>query len=573
MIEAQPADTNTDAALTENHETEESVFRSALSAEELRALDAFDTMGTSPRSGYSIKFFDDKIELYGVHRVNAKALLSMAPVTVLGFKSTVLSIASSTNVSPPTLAARLRTFNRAVTISKIDKITVDTFPRLIKSLSDNDINAISLLLTHWHKLGYSGIDDATIDVVKLEQRTYPTHQKRITSGDPTQGWYTDQEYDDLVQTYWKEYENGEKSLTATVILLLNAQFGHRGLQYAHLKICDFQWNGETDGVSGKRVEFPGVKDKGSDQWFRGSKSEVHPIGDDLWALCQLQINESIAAFEDHFGRTLTQDERKQLPFLHVGQRYHKTRMNKRAKSAPTGTSLLEQLETPIWHMSGGSISQICARHYGTKVISPVTGEPIYEFAYRMRYTRARQLARLGVSRKVLSYWLGHESAKSIESYYDDPAEDARQLDEDIKPILAPLSQAFAGTLRDSERDATRGHDPSTRVELDGRKGVGSCGADSCTASVPIPCYRCSKFEPWVDGPHEEVLIRLYERQKEENNIFIPSSARKILRPLQLTKDINAVKLVIRLCDARKAELAAAAFADSETAEKIDDESN
>ncbi|THF34467.1 site-specific integrase [Pseudomonas atacamensis] len=540
------------------YEKEEAISRHDLSAEELTTLDSFDTISSTASGGYSAVFKDGVVEFYGIHRANIGALLSMEPETAQGIKATILSIASSSKISPPTLAVRLRSFNRAVTLSKVNKITRDLYPRLIKNLSNSDVNAIALFLIHWHKLGYAGVDDATIDVVNLEQRSWTIYQKRITSGDPTQGWYTQQEYDDLVQTYWDDYEAGRKSLVNTVVLLLNAQYGRRGLQYAHLKVCDFQEEGETDGVSGKRVEFPGVKDKGSDQWFRGSKSEVHPMGDDLWSLCQTQISESVEAFESHFGRTLPSEERLQLPFLQIGQRHHKRSMTRRAKSVQANSTLLEQLDTPIWHMSGSSIAQMCQRAYGTLVFSHVTGEPIYEFAYRMRYTRARQLARLGVSRKVLSYWLGHESLKSIDHYYDDPAEDARKLNDDIKPILSPLAQAFAGTLRDSEAHASRGGDPSTRVELDGRKAVGSCGSDFCTASVPIPCYRCSKFEPWVDGPHEEVLLRLYERQEEENNIHIPSSARSILRPLQLTKDIDAVKLVIRLCDARKAELAAKA---------------
>ena len=50
-------------------------------------------------------------------------------------------------------------------------------------------------------------------------------------------------------------------------------------------------------------------------------------------------------------------------------------------------------------------------------------------------------------------------------------------------------------------------------------------------------------------------LRLIERQEEENNIHIPSKARRMLVPLQLDKDIAAVKLVIKLCDVRKQELA------------------
>ncbi|MGY1917421.1 hypothetical protein ACW9IF_00695 [Pseudomonas tolaasii] len=209
----------------------------------------------------------------------------------------------------------------------------------------------------------------------------------------------------------------------------------------------------------------------------------------------------------------------------------------------------------IWHKSASSISQILLRKDGSPVISERTGELLHEFAYRMRHTRARQLARLGVPRKVLQYWMGHESPISLDSYYDDPAERARPLNNDVGTLLAPLAQAFSGVIRDDESHAIRGDDPTSRIELDGRKGVGTCGESGfCSASVPIPCYRCSKFQPWVYGPHKEVLIRLIDRQEEENNIHLPSKSRRMLAPLQLDKEIRAVKTVIALCEKRKAEL-------------------
>ncbi len=123
--------------------------------------------------------------------------------------------------------------------------------------------------------------------------------------------------------------------------------------------------------------------------------------------------------------------------------------------------------------------------------------------------------------------------------------------------MAPLAQAFQGILRDSEADAERGNDPNSRIELDGMEelGVGTCGEHGfCSASVPLPCYRCTKFQPWVYGPHHEVLNRLLERQKLENDVPIPGQHRRLLVPVQLDKDIQAVRAVIALCEARKTVL-------------------
>jgi integrase len=535
-------------------EAVEVLERDDVDQEELDVLDAFDRSNPQPKLAFTVEYIGTQIIIAGMYRPRIAALLSMDSVTVAGIKSTIQAIAAGARLSPTSLSPQLRMMARAVELVPITQFTAENYPLLIEKMSDSEVNMFRTFLVLWHRLGYPGIDSETIDIVNLLVRPSPKTQRRVTSGDPTKGWYTEQEYDDLVSTYWNDYECEAVSLRSSVALLLNAQYGRRGLQKAQLKICDFESSGETDGVTGKRVAFPGVKDRGSAGWFRDSKFEVHPMGDDLWELCQLQIESSINSFETFLQRELTSAEREQLPFF---QLIHPQGWKNRAYSAEKQTTLLEQLESPTWHVSASSMAQILIRDYGSPVMSALTGELVHEFGYRMRYTRARQLARMGVPRKTLSYWMGHESLKSIEAYYNDPAEGARLLNESMKIILAPLAQAFSGSIRDKESDAIRGSDLSSRIELDGRKGVGTCGEFGfCSASVPVPCYRCTKFQPWVYGPHEEVLFRLLDRQEEENNIHLPSKARRMLVPLQLDKDIDAVKLVIRLCDLRKNELTA-----------------
>jgi integrase len=432
----------------------------------------------------------------------------------------------------------------------------------VKQVSIETNHAFTSILNVWYRLGYPGIDAATIDVVNALKAPSSQGRSRITSDDATKGWYTAQEYEDLIDTYWLDYESESVSLRDTSALLLLGQYGKRGIQLANLKVCDFMSCGETDGLSGKRIAFPGAKDRGAEKWFRGSKFEVHPLGDDLWNLSMLQIDSTVSFHEKYFGRPLNDAERNELPFLQTSLIRLRERKIKTFKTVQSSAML---------HFSPQGISSLLKRLQGTKVISHRTGEPVREFAYRMRYTRARQLARLGVPRTTLQYWLGHAGNTSVDHYYDDPAEDARLLDIEMQVILAPLAQAFYGTLRDKESDAVRGDDPSSRIELDGRYNVGTCGDHGfCSASVPIPCYRCAKFQPWVDAPHEEVLLRLIERQEEENNIHLPSKSRRILVPLQLDKDIAAVRLVIKLCDARKQELKSTAV---ETKKRPHDSAN
>ena len=526
------------------------VDRENLSSEDLELLDDFDRNTTQPTGAYMVEFTSTRLLIADSIYSDISCILNMDRKTVTGFKSTMRAIAQSGSRSPRTLQSNISNLEKAIRDVPIANFTPESYQQLIKNTSNTVANVIRGLLNIWYRLGYPGVSTETIEQVNFLKRPGRPSRMRVTSDDPTEGWYTTQEYDDLVSTYWTDYESGRIVLRNTAALLLVAQYGRRGVQLADLKVCDFQCKGETDGISGKRVSFPGAKDRGAEEWFRGTKSEIHPMGDDLWDLCQLQIDNTVFAHEKLFDRELTVAEREQLPFFQQDPRKLILIDKARVQSYS-----VRDFSSPFLHLRSSGIAGILVNVRGTPVISERTGQPVRQFAYRMRYTRARQLARLGVPRVTLGYWLGHEKENSLEHYYNDPAEEARLLNDEIRIILGPLAQAFFGSIRDKEADATRGNDPSSRIELDGRHNIGSCGEHGfCSASVPIPCYRCSKFEPWVDAPHDEVLIRLIERQEEENNIHLPSKARRMLVPLQLDKDIAAVKLVIKLCDARKQEL-------------------
>lgn len=530
--------------------------------EDIKILTNFDRNELPPSGSYSVRFSDTSVTIADRRTVDIRSTLEMDNQTVLGFKSTLEAIAISNLLAPSTLGNYISSIEQRIKISSIKEFNSNSYRKLIEQVSQDTNHAFTSILKTWYKLGYPGVDAETFSVVIALKAPGTQSRKRITSDDPTEGWFTAQEYDDLIDTYWLDYESGKVSLRDTSALLLIGQYGKRGIQLANLKVSDFLSDGETEGLSGKRVAFPGAKDRRAEYWFRGSKFEIHPMGDDLWNLCMLQIYSTIADHEKYFQRELTEAERNELPFLQRDM----TRLKKLNNgSFPIG------LSSAVFHLSSSAISTILKRVSGSTVVSHRTGKSVREFAYRMRYTRARQLARLGVPRATLQYWLGHTENTSLDHYYDDPAEDARLLDLEMQVILAPLAQAFSGTLRDKESDAVRGNNPASRIELDGHHSVGTCGEHGyCNASVPIPCYRCAKFQPWVDAPHEEVLLRLIERQEEENNIHLPSKTRRILVPLQLNKDIAAVKLVIRLCDARKQELRSAA---QETQMHLDEGNN
>lgn len=496
--------------------------------------------------GIIIEFQGDRLKVVGEASINIKDILEINRDALEGFKSTIKLLGQSGKYSASNLPNIVRTFNKAIRRVKCVNLSLASYLEMTAVISKPDKSRLLMLLKTWMSAGFSGLEDDLRKILSYENGFPPAKSNRLYT--EIGGPYSDQEYDDLVSTFWHDYEHDFTDLQNTTLNLLNASHSRRPIQYAHLKICDFEDSGETNSVKGPRVSYPGAKDRNA-SGFRTSKQETHPLGKDLWRLCKLQITSTISQFEDWSGHKLSEDQKQQLPFFLSP---YKARFMEKMAEVIIYAPPSEYFSSALWHLSSSSITKKLRARTGSPVHSFRTGQQLHEFCYRMRYTKIRQLARLGAPRHILSYWLGQESLTAIDSYYDDPAELAKNIEESMSYIYAPIAQAFMGCLVDRESDAIRGNDPSSRIELDGNKAVGSCGLEGfCTASVPVPCYRCSKFQPWVDGPHEEVLARLHKRQKEENNIFFQSKTRQLLTPLQLDRDIRAVETVIALCKKRQ----------------------
>ncbi|WP_333622180.1 hypothetical protein [Stenotrophomonas indicatrix] len=115
-----------------------------------------------------------------------------------------------------------------------------------------------------------------------------------------------------------------------------------------------------------------------------------------------------------------------------------------------------------------------------------------------------------------------------------------------KGQAVPFAQACLGKLVSNEREAIRGRDPRSRVPNGRLNAVGSCGSFGFCALGFSACYTCQHFQPWIDGPHAEVLEDLYrekERMRELNCSEVVFSSKDRL--------ILAVEHCVALCEAAK----------------------
>lgn len=492
-----------------------------------------------------------------------EALSKLDPALKESFKQAIIAFSMKGDYAPmlvidlcSAIGASMKRFN----VTTFDTTWVSQAIKIPTFI--NKIGAIRNFFLLWKARDSLAISDADLQFL-LKINTSRGQSSNILSDDPEKSWLSNEEYEALLASIWRNYEDGLFSTSRTLIALLSMQYARRPTQLSHLKIKDVRiaLPGDTSGLSGPMISFPGAKDSNAETGYRDSKFEHHPLPNHLWSLFEIQRKEVRALAESKLGAHLTDTEIKELPLFTTADRLKKAASE---LAEHYGVDWRCNLHHQLFHMQSHCISRILTwkpsgRRDIEAPLSHRTGRPLVVSATRLRHTRARQLARKGVPLHVLSYWLGHASEKSLKSYYNDPAEDARKLDEAMSPVLMPLALAFAGNLIDSEEQASRYDDPTSRLEHASSamlKNVGNCGKHSfCAAtSVPIPCYRCRHFEPLVTAQHQEVLEALTNRQEEENQALSIGGARNLLVPINLSADIIAVQNCIDRCNARKLEL-------------------
>ncbi|WP_289993601.1 hypothetical protein [Photorhabdus laumondii] len=109
--------------------------------------------------------------------------------------------------------------------------------------------------------------------------------------------------------------------------------------------------------------------------------------------------------------------------------------------------------------------------------------------------------------------------------------------------MADISDAFKGQVKRKE-EIEYEITPSVKIKsLDG-EDTGSCQqCSSCSAGVPIPCYTCMNFTPWLNGPHEKIYQHLIS---ERERIYRITKDGNVTQSLDRT--ILAVSQVIKQCE-------------------------
>ncbi|CEL31778.1 Phage integrase family protein [Pseudomonas fluorescens] len=386
-------------------------------------------------------------------------------------------------------------------------LSVESFISYRSQLGEDDwmLSSIRSMLNKWSSLGYPGVPDDTLRLLKKWKIKGNRKGYAVQSMCPESGPLTDIEMDALISKLLEGYANDSVSLRDACYVMILSMTGRRSSQISALKIKDlvpengYYW-----------IAFPRVKQKNSG--WRKSFRKLRVI-EDLWLLLQRKAETVIADFQGLVGAELPAHIIKELPLFPVLNAYD------------PALSLHEQLAGDFLHARTNEVYESLQLFTAKNtVISERTGEALHLHPYRFRYTLGTNLAREGKGEYLIAEALDHSDTQNTGVYVKNIPDIVERIDKAVALQLAPLAQAFQGIVVASEASAKRGKDPDSRV-YSPRGNVGSCGSYGfCGALAPIACYTCSHFQPWLDGPHEAVLDGLIS---DRDRVYVETGDLKI----------------------------------------------
>lgn len=491
------------------------------------------------KMGYKFDFNASIWQLDGSISLNLGRMRKMDIQTAEGLRKTLCRYAEELSAS--SVDTVFTYINMYFDYTNLECITVKGLGKWRASLRDETeyrLGASKAFLIAWNEWGYFGVANEVVDYLDELTLKGIVKGKAVRRACPYSGPLTSNELGALLDWVSNAFNTGLVNLAQFAYFVALVFTGRRSVQIRSLRGVDLIHRNDANGhdyiVKVPRVKQPGV---GFRKAFRSLS-----VTEDLYLLLKNQSEASLAQVERTLGKIIPDALRKEIPiFLHE-DRVLDLQSIEQLKSWLT--------ETPDFlHMTTkGSMAILRAVAQKNQARSERTGEFINFTSRRFRYTKATNLAKRGISGVALAMALDHSDTQHIDVYTANTEEMAEQIDAIMAPLLAPLAQAFVGTLISSERDALRANDPHSRIKNDTNNSMGNCGTFAFCASGYRACYTCTNFQPWRDAPHEEVLEEILSERDRQKNAGI---SREVIGSTD--RLLLAVQHVILLCKQKASE--------------------
>ncbi|MDO8074758.1 site-specific integrase [Janthinobacterium sp. SUN176] len=353
------------------------------------------------------------------------------------------------------------------------------------------IGTLNVLLQKWQALGLVGVDSECTQYLRERRKPGNTKGAAVRQRDPFAGPFCEEEYTALYKAVDTAYGTGDIPRWAAVLVRLLFACGGRISQYASLKGSDFNVKESTFVLNLPQAKTGSVHGRVSFIEFFLSPQTGRLVLEHIDSHRAQGLGDEAPLFLE--SEVMARGPREQL----------------RAKE----------------DLFFGHCTQLVLSKALTSVVSaiaPPTSRldfaPIPVNAKRFRSTFGTRLAEEGASRAQIAERLGHADLQNVDVYFEGSPTIIENIDNALSHQLAPLARAFKGRVVEDEEHSTHKGASGSRI-IDFRisaKPLASCAGKGkeCFFDKPVACYTCFRFEPWLDGPHEQVLERLQkEREK------------------------------------------------------------
>lgn len=370
----------------------------------------------------------------------------------------------------------------------LDSIALTDVVRFGESLGARQLHQLRRLKEHlllWMGLGIPGLERDLQDA--LPRLATERHEigNAVRTMDADHGPLTDLEFESVVTAMRRDFSSGRIGLHDYTLMTLALTLDARPLQLATMKCKDFT---ETPRQQGGSVFILQVTRLKQGKGIR-PRTLFRPreLSAGVGALVQAQCSIAAQWAREH---GIAAGDSPIFP----------SPMYRKSEGMPE-IGLLG-------HYAGRSISDKLSRLFqGLQVHSHRTGKPLELAPVRLRRTLGTRAAAEGCPASVIADLMDHSWIDSSLVYIETRPAMIERIDKALAMQIAPLAQAFAGTLMPRDCAGT-GHvvHHATADTLD---SIGRCGKhDYCRLAAPLACYTCAYFHPWIDAPHEALLDSL-----------------------------------------------------------------
>ena len=381
-------------------------------------------------------------------------------------------------------------FSTQPTDSQLSEITVEHILNYRSSLQEDEylLGNIKGFFIQWKNMGLPGIEPKAIALLKRLKLKGNRKGEAVLTMHPTKGPLTEIEWQALHSALQSSYEEGKTSLGDYLLAWLIIALGQRPIQYAALKLGDFHTVAGGDVQTKYFLRIPKAKQRGE---ILGNSYHERVLATEMGVRMASYVEATTAKFS-----SILSDPRNAPLFPEYPLRSSEDRRFLYHYVAHDLSLRFQEILKPL------------------RVYSERTGQLIHITPKRLRSTYGTRMAAEGYGARVIAENLGHSDPQNVQVYTAATPAIIERIDRALAMRLAPLIQAFRGEIIEDESKATRASDPASRIcdpRFGAKNPVGNCGElGGCEKFAPLACYTCRRFQPWRNGPHNELLQHLLD---------------------------------------------------------------